>query len=76
MLVGSCDPISVRTLAKVNLEDFLVKNWAQTELGRDYDIYSEEGEPVGQQYPTDTGPMDLLKTFGGVTRVTHKLRRA
>lgn len=43
-----------------HLEDFLVKNWAQTELGRDYDIYSEEGEPVGQQYPTDTGPMDLL----------------
>jgi len=43
-----------------HLEDFLVKNWAQTELGRDYDIYTEDGEPVGQQYPTDTGPMDLL----------------
>jgi len=43
-----------------HLEDFLVKNWAQTELGKDYDIYTEEGEPVGQQYPTDTGPMDLL----------------
>lgn len=43
-----------------HLEDFLVKNWAQTELGKDYDIYNEDGEPVGQQYPTDTGPMDLL----------------
>lgn len=43
-----------------HLEDFLVKNWAQTELGKDYDIYTEDGEPVGQQYPTDTGPMDLL----------------
>lgn len=43
-----------------HLEDFLVKNWAQTELGKDYDIYMEDGEPVGQQYPTDTGPMDLL----------------
>lgn len=43
-----------------HLEDFLVKNWAQTELGKDYDIYAEDGEPVGQQYPTDTGPMDLL----------------
>ena len=43
-----------------HLEEFLVQNWAQTELGKDYDIYAEDGEPVGQQYPTDTGPMDLL----------------
>jgi restriction system protein len=43
-----------------HLEDFLVANWSQTELGRNYDIYSEEGEKVGQQYPTDTGPMDIL----------------
>ena len=43
-----------------HLEDFLVQNWAQTELGRQYDIFEEEGEKVGQQYPTDTGPMDIL----------------
>jgi restriction system protein len=43
-----------------HLEDFLVENWAQTELGRDYDVYSEDGELVGKQYPTDTGPMDIL----------------
>jgi restriction system protein len=43
-----------------HLEDFLVENWAQTELGRDYDIYEEEGEKVGQQYPSDTGPLDIL----------------
>jgi len=43
-----------------HLEDFLVQNWAQTELGRDYNIYEEEGEKVGQQYLTDTGPMDVL----------------
>ena len=43
-----------------HLEDFLVKNWAQTDLGREYDIYEEEGERVGQQYPTDTGPLDIL----------------
>lgn len=42
------------------LEDFLVHNWTSTPLGHDYDIYSEGGEVVGQQYPTDTGPMDLL----------------
>jgi restriction system protein len=43
-----------------HLEDFLVQNWAQTELGQQYDIYQEEGEMVGQQYLTDTGPMDIL----------------
>ena len=43
-----------------HLEDFLVENWAQTELGRNYDIYEEDGERVGQQYPTDTGPVDVL----------------
>jgi restriction system protein len=39
-----------------HLEDFLVQNWAQTELGKNYVIFEEEGEKVGQQYPTDTGP--------------------
>jgi restriction system protein len=42
------------------LEDFLVHNWASTSLGQEYDIYTEDGQPVGQQYPTDTGPMDIL----------------
>jgi len=52
------DPI-VFALEK-HLEDFLVKNWNSTELGRDYTIYDEEGEIVGQQYPSDTGPIDVL----------------
>jgi restriction system protein len=43
-----------------HLEDFLVQNWMQTELGKEYDIFTEDGEPVGQQYATDTGPMDIL----------------
>jgi restriction system protein len=43
-----------------HLEDFLVQNWAQTDLGREYDIYSDEGAVVGQQYPTDTGRIDIL----------------
>jgi restriction system protein len=42
-----------------HLEDFLVKNWAQTELGKEYEIYEEDGEKA-QQYPTDTGPLDIL----------------
>ena len=43
-----------------HLEDFLVSNWSQTELGHDYDIYTDDGEIVGQQYPTDTGALDIL----------------
>lgn len=43
-----------------HLEDFLVKNWAQTSFAREYDIFEEEGECVGQQYPTDTGNIDIL----------------
>ncbi len=43
-----------------HLEDFLVKNWHHTELGKRYDIYEEDGEIVGQQYPSDTGPIDIL----------------
>jgi restriction system protein len=52
------DP-SVFVLEK-HLEEFLVQNWKQTDLGKDYDIYEEDGELVGQQYPSDTGPIDIL----------------
>jgi restriction system protein len=43
-----------------HLEDFLVQNWAHTDLGKEYDVYEEDGERVGQQYATDTGPIDIL----------------
>jgi restriction system protein len=43
-----------------HLEDFLVQNWDQTALGKHYEIFKEDGEMVGQQYPTDTGPIDVL----------------
>ena len=43
-----------------HLEDFLVKNWKQTELGKHYDIYEVDGELVGQQFPSDTGQIDIL----------------
>jgi restriction system protein len=52
------DP-SVFALEK-HLEEFLVQNWKQTELGKHYDIYEDEGELVGQQYATDTGQIDIL----------------
>ena len=43
-----------------HLDDFLVENWTQTELGGQYDIFEEDGERVGQQFPTDTGPIHIL----------------
>ena len=43
-----------------HLEEFLVANWKQTSLGKEFDIYEEDGELVGQQYPSDTGPIDIL----------------
>lgn len=52
------DPIAFAM--EKHLEDFLVQNWGQTNLSNEYNIYEEEGERVGQQYPTDTGPMDIL----------------
>lgn len=52
------DP-SVFALEK-HLEDFLEHNWQYTELGKKYDIFEEEGERVGRQYPSDTGPIDIL----------------
>jgi len=52
------DP-SVFALEK-HLEDFLVANWSSTELGQTHDIYEVDGELVGQQYSSDTGPIDIL----------------
>jgi restriction system protein len=43
-----------------HLEDFLVHNWQNTDLGKRFDIFEEDGEIVGQQYPSDTGPIDIL----------------
>jgi restriction system protein len=42
------------------LKEFLVANWAGTDLGKKYDIFEDEGERVGIEYPTDTGRMDIL----------------
>ena len=44
---------------EAHLEAFLVKNWVNTEFGKDYDIYEDEGVKA-QQYQTDTGPLDIL----------------
>ncbi|MFM7187574.1 MAG: restriction endonuclease, partial [Armatimonadota bacterium] len=51
------DPFSFALEA--HLEDFLVKNWTNTEFGKDYDIFELDGV-LGKQFPTDTGPLDIL----------------
>lgn len=43
-----------------HLEDFLVKNWKHTDIGKKYDIFEDNGEIVGEQYLSDTGPIDIL----------------
>lgn len=43
-----------------HLEDFLVTNWQNTEFGKQFEIYEDDDGQTGQQYPTDTGPMDIL----------------
>jgi len=52
------DPIAFAM--EKHLEAFLVANWNQTILSKDFSIYEEDGEAVGQQYPTDAGPIDIL----------------
>jgi restriction system protein len=42
------------------LEDFLVANWQYTAFAKNYDILSVDGEQVGQQFPSDTGRIDIL----------------
>lgn len=42
------------------LEDFLIENWANTDLGKKYDLIIEDGELVSQQYKTDIGTIDIL----------------
>ena len=43
-----------------HLEDFLVQNWKQTELGKRYDIFEEDGKLQGKQYSTEVGIIDIL----------------
>lgn len=52
------DPIAFAM--EKHLEAFLVANWSQTLLSKDFSIYEEDGEPVGQQYATDAGSIDIL----------------
>jgi hypothetical protein len=53
------NPDTFKFALEKHLEEFIIKNWSHTALGRDYSIYID-GETDGQQYQTDTGPIDIL----------------
>lgn len=58
------------------LEEFLLYNWSNTSLGREYDIYEDNGL-TGRQYQTDTGPMDILAISKDRTKfLVVELKRA
>lgn len=42
------------------LEDFIIHNWENTELGKKYSLIIEEGVLTSQQYKTDIGSIDIL----------------
>ena len=52
-----------------HLESFLVKNWDKTPLAKNFAIFEEEGEQVGQQYSTDAGIIDVLAVSHDRTRI-------
>lgn len=57
------------------LENFLIKNWEKTELGKKYDLIEEDGK-FSQQYPTGVGPIDILvKDKKDGTYVVIELKR-
>lgn len=70
LLAGNAQPQIIATSDEIedpatfalerHLEDFLVENWDKTLLGETHDVFTDEGEIVGRQYPTDTGKIDIL----------------
>jgi len=58
------------------LENFLIRNWDNTELGKKYNLIIEEGELLSQQYSTDVGPIDILvKDKNSGSHVVIELKR-
>lgn len=56
------EPVNSKTsfLFEKHLEDFIVSNWNNTHLAKNYKIYEEDGNQIGRQYRTETGPLDIL----------------
>jgi len=46
---------------EMHLRRFLVDNWGKTQLGKNYEIISEDGEIIGEEYQTkEVGNIDIL----------------
>ena len=43
-----------------HLEDFIIENWDNLELGKKYSLLDDDGDMISKQYPTDVGPIDIL----------------
>lgn len=44
-----------------HLQEFLRDNWDHTELGKEWKLYEQDGDPeAGYEYPCDIGRIDLL----------------
>ena len=46
-------------LLEKHLEDYIIKNWTNIELNKDYDIHIENNK-LCTQYQTGSGPLDIL----------------
>ena len=52
--------LSLKQSKNYEEEDFIIRNWEETELGKKYELIYEEGELKSQQYHTDIGRIDIL----------------
>lgn len=43
-----------------HLEDFIIENWDNLELGKKYTLLDNDGDMISKQYSTDVGPIDIL----------------
>lgn len=62
---------------EAHLRRFLVDNWENTPLGRNYDILNEDGDNIGEEFPTrEAGIIDILaKNKKGNEWVVIELKR-
>lgn len=52
-----------------HLQEFLRDNWDRTQLGKDWKLYEEDGDPeAGYEYPCEVGRIDILAKHGSKSR--------
>lgn len=55
------EEIETNFALEMHLRRFLVDNWEKTQLGKNYEIISEDGEIIGEEYQTkEVGNIDIL----------------